>query len=137
LNSRKLIAKITDKWPAKVLSVAAALILFVFHRMGTLETRYFSTPLQVETGVDLVPSGTYNQVVRVNMRGDATSIYSILDSDIEAYIDLKKYTKEGRYQVPVHIRKKGSALGVEPLEISVDPLQITLWLERSTEESHE
>jgi len=130
LNNRNLLAKITDKWPAKVLSVAAALILFVFHRMSTLETRYFSTPLQVETGADLVPSGTYTQIVRVNMRGDATSIYSILDGDIEAYIDLKKYTEEGRYLVPVHIRKKGSALGVEPLEISVDPLEISLWLER-------
>lgn len=137
MNNSKLLARITDKWPAKVLSVAAALLLFVFHRMSTLETRYFSTPLQVETSVDFVPSGTYNQIVRVNMRGDATSIYSILDSDIEAYIDLKKYTQEGRYQVPVHIRKKGSALGVEPLEISVDPLEISLSLERRTEETHD
>ena len=129
LNSRKLIAKIADKWPAKVLSVAAALILFMFHRMSTLETRFFSTPLRVENGSELVPASVYTHVVRVNLRGDAGSIYTILDSDIEAYIDLTSYISEGWHQVPVQIRKKGSALGAEPLEITTDPLELNLRLE--------
>jgi len=130
LDNKKLLAKITDKWPAKVLSVAAALILFTFHRMSSLETRFFSVPLLVETGDDFIPASTLINVVRVNLRGDTNNIYAILDGDIEAYIDLRDYTTEGWHQIPVQIRKKGSALGIEPLEISTDPLEISLRLEQ-------
>lgn len=130
LNSRKLLARAVEKWPAKVLSVAAALILLVFHRMSTLETRFFSTPLMVETGADLIPASSHTGIVRVSLRGDANSIYPILEEDIETYIDLKKFNAEGWYRVPVQVRKKDSALDVEPLEIAVDPLEISLRLER-------
>jgi YbbR domain-containing protein len=135
LNSRKLIAKITEKWPAKVLSVAAALLLSVFHRMSLLETRFFSTPLHIETGEGLIPVSSYAQTIRVSMRGEANSIYPILESDIETYIDTGRYLVEGSYKVPVQIRKKGTALGVEPLEISVEPLEISLYLERKLEKT--
>jgi YbbR domain-containing protein len=130
LNSRKLLAQAVEKWPAKVLSVAVALILFVFHRMSTLESRFFSVPLRLETSSELIPASSYTRIVRVSLRGDANSIYPIMEDDIEAYVDLKKYTADGWYRSPVQIRKKGSALGVEPLEISVDPLEVSLRLER-------
>jgi hypothetical protein len=135
LNSGKIIARITEKWPAKALSIAAALLLSVFHRMSLLETRFFSTPLRVETREGLIPANSYTQVIRVSMRGEANSIYPILDSDIEAYVDTSGYPAEGSYKVPVQIRKKGTALGVEPLEISVEPLEISLNLERKLEKA--
>jgi len=129
LNSQKLLAKIIEKWPAKVLSVAAALIISVFYRMNTLETRFISVPLQVESSEALIPANYYAQTVRASLRGEANSINPILEEDIEAYIDLRKYTQEGTYRIPIQIRKKGSALGVEPLEISVVPIEISLVLE--------
>jgi YbbR domain-containing protein len=135
LNSGKVIARITEKWPAKVLSIAAALLLSVFHRMSLLETRFFSTPLHIETGEELIPASSYAQTIRVSMRGEANSIYPILESDIETYIDTGRYLVEGSYKVPVQIRKKGTALGVEPLEISVEPLEISLYLERKLEKT--
>jgi hypothetical protein len=130
LNSRKLLSQAVEKWPAKVLSVAVALILLVFHRMSSLESRFFSVPLRLEAGTVLAPASPYAQVVRVTMRGDANSIFPILEEDIEAYIDLRKIELEGQYRLPVQVRKHGSAVGVEPLEISVDPLEISLTLER-------
>jgi YbbR domain-containing protein len=129
LNGRKFLAKAAENWPAKVLSVAFALILFVFHRMSTLEERFFSVPLKVEMDEGMTPSGPYIRMVRLNLRGDPNSIYPILEEDIEAYIDLTKYTEKGTYRAPVHIRKKGTALGVEPLEIGIDPLEISLELD--------
>ena len=132
MNSRKLLLKITEKWPVKVLSVAAALILLVFHRVNTLESRFFSVPLRVETGDTLIPASQYTRVIRVGLRGEANSILPILEDDIETYIDLKKYADEGSYRIPVQIRKKGSAAGVEPLEISVDPIEVTIRLENKT-----
>jgi YbbR domain-containing protein len=132
LISSKLLAKIIEKWPAKVLSLAAALVIMIFYRMNTLETRFISVPLLVESADSLIPASSYARTVRVSLRGEAGSINPILEEDIEAYIDLKKYTAEGVYRIPVQIRKKGSALGVEPLEIAVVPIEITLALEQRT-----
>ena len=135
MNSPKLLSKIIEKWPAKVLSVAAALIISIFYRINTLETRFVSVPLLLESADSFIPSSSYTRTVRVSLRGEANSIYPILEEDIEAYIDLKKYTQEGVYRIPVQIRKKGSALGVEPLEISVVPIEIALVLEQKTSRS--
>ncbi|MDR2434974.1 MAG: hypothetical protein LBD47_10465 [Treponema sp.] len=128
--ARKLLARAVEKWPAKVLSVAAALLLFVFHRMSTLETRFFSVPLQVEISPDLVPVSSYPRIVRVSIRGDVNSIYPIAEDDIEAYIDLTKHNAAGLYRSPVQVHKKGTALEAGPLEISVEPLEISVQLDQ-------
>ncbi|MDR2160185.1 MAG: hypothetical protein LBP23_08995 [Treponema sp.] len=128
-RGRKFLARVVENWPAKVLSVALAIILFVFYRMSTLESRFFSVPLNVELDSALIPASPYTRMIRVSLRGDANSVFPILEDDIEAYIDLKKYKSEGWYRAPVQVRKKGTALGVEPLEISVDPMEISLHLD--------
>jgi hypothetical protein len=129
LNVRKIIAKAVENWPAKVLSVALAIIIFVFHRMSTMEDRFFSTPLNIEAQGNLIPSSSYPRMIRVTLKGDANSIFPILEDDIETYIDLGKYDTPGDYRAAVQIRKKGTALGVEPLEISVDPMEISISLD--------
>ena len=130
MNRAKLLAKIIEKWPVKVLSVAAALIIFIFYRMNNLETRFFTTPLLIQSSETLIPTSSFAGAVRVSLRGEADGIQPILEEDIEAYIDLTRYINEGIYRVPVQIRKKGSALGVEPLEISVQPIDIPITLEQ-------
>ena len=130
MDKAKLLAKITEKWPVKVLSLAAALLIFVFYRMNNLETRFFTVPLIIESSETLIPANSFSNAVRVSLRGEADDIQPILEEDIEVYIDLGRYSNEGSYRVPVHIRKKGSALGVEPLEISVIPIEIPLILEQ-------
>ena len=127
--SRKFLLKLTEKWPVKVLSVAAALIISVFHRINTLEARFFSAPLRIEYNNTLVPASSYTQIVRVGLRGEKNNIFAVLEDDIETYIDLKRYTAEGNYRIPIQIRRKGSALGVDPIEISVDPIEVTIRLE--------
>jgi YbbR domain-containing protein len=115
-----------ENWIAKVLSVALALVVFMFHRMNTMESRFFSTPLVLEIPTHLCPSQPYARMVRITLRGDANNIQPILDDDIEAYIDLNQYESPGAYHAPIKIRKKGTALGVEPLEIAVDPVEMII-----------
>jgi len=129
MNSRELLVKITEKWPVKILSIAAALLISVLYKMNTLETRFFSAPLHVESADMMVPASSYPQTVKVNLRGEKNSIFPILEEDIEAYIDLSRYSTENSYRIPVQIRKKGSALGIEPLEITVEPVDIYIKLE--------
>ncbi|MDR1948599.1 MAG: hypothetical protein LBQ38_04340 [Spirochaetaceae bacterium] len=135
MNSRKLLAKAVENWPAKVLSIALAVVLFVFHRMSALEERFFSTPLQIVAQGDMVPSSSYPRMIRVSLRGEANSIYPIMEDDIEAFLDLTQYTEEGAYRAPVQIRKMGTALGVEALEVTVDPVEVFVELDHKVSKS--
>jgi YbbR domain-containing protein len=130
LNTRKLILSLAENWPAKVLSVAFALILFVFHEMSTLTTRTIIIPLAVETNSALTPGSAYPRSVRVRLRGESEGVKAINDSDIEAYLDLNRHESEGQYRAPVQIRRKGSALVPEPLEITVNPLEVSIILDK-------
>jgi YbbR domain-containing protein len=130
LNNKKLLLNIIENWPVKVLSVALALVLFVFNRLNTLTTRPLSIPLAIETSVTLVPASAYPQNVRVNLRGEDEGIKSISESDIEAYVDLSRYEDGGLYSAPVQVRKKGKALGIEALEITVYPPKISVQLDQ-------
>jgi YbbR domain-containing protein len=129
LNSRKFLLKITEKWPAKVISVAAALIISVFYRLNTLDSRIITVPLRVEASSNFIPTHSLSNSARITMRGEANNITTITEEDIEAFIDLNRYTKAGTHRVPIQIRKRGNALGVEPLEISVSPAEIYITLE--------
>jgi YbbR domain-containing protein len=128
VNYKKIIAKITEKWPAKVLSVVIAIFLFAFHRISDLQERFFSVPLQLEILGDLVPGSAYPQNIRISMRG-TNNIYHISENDVEAYLDLTKYSEPGFYKAMVQIRRKGSASESEILEITADPPEILLELD--------
>jgi hypothetical protein len=129
LDGKKLLSTIVDNWPAKVLAIGLAVVLFVFHRMSTLESRFFSVPLNIENLGAMMPSSTFSRMVRVSLRGEANSIFPIMEDDIEVYIDMGRFSRPGTYIVPVQWRKKGTALGVEPLQITVDPMEISISLD--------
>jgi hypothetical protein len=112
-----------------VLSVVAAIILFVFHRLGNIQERFFSVPLHLEISNSLVPSSSYPRSIRVTLKGDANSIYPVEEDDIEAYLDLTRYREPGSFKTPVQIRKKGTALEVENLEIIVEPMEVAMELD--------
>jgi YbbR domain-containing protein len=130
LNTRKLILSLAANWPAKVLSIALALILFVFHEMNTLTTRTIIVPLLIETNSALTPGSAYPRSVRVRLRGESDGVKSIIDNDIEAYLDFNRHESEGQYRAPVQIRRKGSALIPEPLEITVNPIEVSVNLDK-------
>jgi len=130
LNNKKIWGTIFENWPVKVLSVALALILFVFNRLNTLTTRVLSVPLTIETSAQLVPASAYPQNVRVNLRSEDEGIKSITENDIDAFVDLSRYEEGGLYSAPVQVRKKGNALGIEPLELAVYPPKISLQLDQ-------
>jgi YbbR domain-containing protein len=139
LNSKKqtiqgiigpIIASIAENWPAKVISIALAILLFWIHRTSDQKERFFSVPLAVETDRSLIVAGPYPGMIRITLRGDAKTIDPILEDDIHAYIDLEKYTEPGTYRAPVRYRKTGTAFRTETLEISVDPMEVVMVLDQ-------
>jgi YbbR domain-containing protein len=129
LNLRKLIAKVSENWPAKVISLALAMVIFVFHSMSSLSERFFSVPLVFESQTNIISASPYPRTIRITLRGDASIIYSIQEDDIQAYVDMSRYHNPGNYQVIVQLRKKGTALDVSPLDIRIEPGEIPLTLD--------
>jgi YbbR domain-containing protein len=129
VDYKKIMTGISKNWPAKVLSVAVAIFLFAFHRMGDLQERFFSVPLRLDINSNLVPGSSYQRNIRVTLRGDANSIYAIEEDDIELYADLTMFSEPGTYKVLVQIQKKGTVAENETLEINLDPIEISLELD--------
>ncbi len=134
MKSSRLVERVTNNWPAKILSVAAAVLLFFFYRISTLEQRYVTVPLDVVANGYFAPTAPLPATVRVTLRGKADTIFGIRESDIEAYVDLTTYRGAGIYRVPVQIRKKGSALNAD-VEFRVDPIDVGVTLERAVQKS--
>jgi YbbR domain-containing protein len=131
--SRQGIEHLLSDWPAKVLSIAGAVALFFFYQFNRLEERPLSVPLRVEVNNELVPASQYPRTVRLVVRGESNAIFSILEEDLQASIDLGPYRNAGIVRVPVLVEKRGSALGIDPLEISVEPPEIALSIEPRVE----
>jgi hypothetical protein len=119
--------------PVKVICLAAAVILLLFHRVTTLTERFFSVPLDVSTPAGLAVASAFPKTVRITLRGAGDAIFPILEEDVEASVSLDGHHTPGVYRAEVKAGRKGTAQGVEPLEIRVEPQSITFTLEPLTE----
>ena len=135
MRFRDRAGRMFDNWPIKVLCIGAAVLLFVFHHLTSLSERFFTIPLQLRQNSSLAPASEYPQRIRVSLKGDEDRVFSILEEDISAYVDLGREAGEGVYRFPIMIRKKGSAQDADALEIRIDPDTITLTLERRMSKS--
>jgi hypothetical protein len=135
LPNNGLARRLLANWPAKVLSLAAALLLFAFYRLNRLEDRYISVPLSVSMNDEYVPSSQYPRSVRATLRGESNALFAIQEDDVRASLDLSGLRAEGRYRMPVQVERRGSALGVDPLEIRTDPAEVSVSLEKRTAKS--
>ncbi len=130
MPNKGLAARLLANWPAKVLSLGAAGLIFVFYTLNRLEDRYISVPLTVSLGDEYLPSSQYPRSVRATLRGESNALFTIQEDDVRASIDLSGYHAEGQYRVPVLVERKGTALGVDPLEIRTDPSEVTVSMEK-------
>jgi hypothetical protein len=135
LNTRKFVDSILSNWPAKIISLAAAALLFLFYRVNTMDERFFSVPLEVDPPAGLAISKPYPKSARVTLRGKEEAIFSILEQDVEVYADFGRFQSEGQYRVPVRVARRGSSLNIEPLDIRVEPAEISVTLEQRIEKT--
>jgi YbbR domain-containing protein len=135
LHLNKFFERITHNWPIKILSIAAAVLLFLFNQMATLEERFLSVPLVIRTGEQFIPAETYPRTVRVTLRGQSEDINLVLEDDIKVHADFTRFKEEGRYTVPIRVVKEGSLAHTEPLELQVEPKTISLKIEKKLSKS--
>jgi YbbR domain-containing protein len=132
LKSRVFTALLADL-PVKVICLAAAVVLLLFHRVTTLAERFFSVPLDVSTPAGLAVASAFPKTVRITLRGAGDAIFPILEEDIGASVSLDSHHTPGVYRADVKVDRKGTAQGVEPLEIRVEPSSVTFTMEPLTE----
>ncbi len=133
MNGRRLLRSLLADLPVKVICVTAAVILLLFHRVTTLTERFFSVPLEVSTPSGLAVASAYPKTVRITLRGAEEAIFPVLEEDIETAVILDSRHSPGVFRAEVKVSRKGTALNIEPLEIRVDPQEITFTLEPLTE----
>jgi YbbR domain-containing protein len=122
--------KVFDQWPAKVLALAAALLLFLFNRFDSLQVRTFSVPLRLLTDTALVPAQEFSHRVKVTLRGTDELVSAVTEADLEALVDYSGHQGEGVFSAPIQVNRRGAAAENTTLEVTVDPLVLNLHLER-------
>jgi len=122
--------KIFDQWPAKVLALVAALLLFLFNRFDSLQVRTFSIPLRLVTDTALLPAQDFNHRVKVTIRGTGDLVSEVTEGDLEALVDYSGHQGEGVFSAPIQVNRRGTAAENTTLEVTVDPLVLNLHLER-------
>jgi YbbR domain-containing protein len=116
---------------AKILSLALAIFLFVFHNLNLLKTKVIASELQVEGSAGLIITRSIPENVSVRLRGADDDIAAISGADIITYIDLSGHAEKGEYRVPVQIIKSGVALNIDTLEITIEPVDIVIQLDKA------
>ncbi len=129
MRTRRLTRILLADLPVKVICLAAAVILLHVHRVTTLSERVFSVPLEVSTAPGLAVASSFPKTVRITLRGAGDAIFPILEDDVDASVSLDAHKTPGVYRAEVKVDRKGTAQGVEPLEIRVEPPTITFTLE--------
>jgi len=135
LKSRRFVETFISNWPAKIISLAAAALLFLFYRVNTMDERFFSVPLQVDPPAGLAISKPYPKSARVTLRGKEEAIFSVIEEDVEVYADFGRFQSEGQFRVPIRVVRRGSSLNIEPLDIRVEPAEISVTLEQRIEKT--
>lgn len=129
MRIRSVVTRLVRNWPAKIISLAAALLLLVYHDITRLEERFVTVPLELQLNDQLVPASNYPQQVRLRLRGESEYVFRVVEDDLQAYLDLRRYDEEGRYTAPVSVARVGSAEGDTTLEISPEPVSVEIVLE--------
>jgi YbbR domain-containing protein len=104
-------------------------MLLVFHNITSLEERFFSVPLELRLSESLVPASNYPRQVRVRLRGDSEEVFRVVEENIVAFADFSEHTSEGEYRAAVRIAETEATARIDPLEINVEPPEISVVLE--------
>ena len=136
-RNKPLLERIVSNWPAKALSLAAAVMLFLFHNFATLSVRYLSVDLEARFADGFTSAQQYPRKVRVVVRGRENNLSTVIEGDIEAVADFSRFFSEGVYKTPIIVSKRGNLERVDPLEIRVEPLELNLRIERKARKSVE
>lgn len=122
--------KLLENWPAKIVSLIAAILVYAFYQISSLETRIMVVPLEIEQEEGLISTSVSESSIRIAIRGNASEITALENKDIKAYADLSPYVQEGKVNVPVRLEYSDSIRMMKDVEIKPQPETVEVTLEK-------
>ena len=130
MNTKRLLDKILDKWPAKVICLVIAIFLYFFHQASLIDSKTVVVPLQIIENGMVMHVGTVPGSVSVVIRASEENIKTVLPGDISASVCLDNITKKGTYKLPVTITLSESLMVYDPFEVRLKDNYITMSVDR-------
>src|SRR5574344_2502172 len=132
MKAKRLLEKIAENWPAKVVCFVMALLLYILHQVSLLDRKTFTVPLSVVAEGGMYPMTDCPDYVRVTVRSTTENIAEAIQADITASLDLTTYDQEGTYSVPVSVHLSPKLLLMDPFEVTVKPESVFVRMEEKT-----
>ncbi len=132
MNTKRLLDKILDKWPAKIICLVIAIFLYFFHQASLIDSKTFVVPLEIIENGRVMHVGDAPNSVSVIVRANEENIKAILPNDIKATINLNTITQKGTYNLPVNIKLSESLLSYDPFEVKLKDGNISLEVDCKT-----
>ncbi len=126
MNTKRLLDKILDKWPAKVICLIIAIFLYFFHQASLIDSKTLVIPLEIIENGMVMQVGNAPKSVSVVVRAGEETIKSVLPTDLSASVCLDNLTQKGTYKLPVKITLSDSLLEYDPFEVRIKDDTITL-----------
>ena len=121
MNSNRLVEKILNKWPAKVICFFIAIFLYVFHQVSLVDKKTFVVPMTVRQNGMVCVNSQLPSSVAVSVKSSSENLTSLLASDIHACLNLDNYTETGLFDIPVELNLSDKFLAFDPFEVKVVP----------------
>lgn len=129
MKDNRLLNKIKENWPAKVICFFLAMFFYIFYQISSLDSKTFSVPLTVTDSNGLVICNEIPATVKITLRGKDVGLASLYPHDFSPYINLSYISEEGTYRQPVLVNLSENALLIDPLEVKVKPDYLTVTVE--------
>ncbi|MFW6252323.1 MAG: YbbR-like domain-containing protein [bacterium] len=133
MRINRFVQGFAEHWPVKILALAVAVLLFFFNQILSLDETVLQLDLEVQTADHLAVADEHAESVRVRVRGEQSIVQSLSPSDFRAVVRAGEESATGRYNLPVHVERRSSAVDYGPLDFVVEPdtIQVTLDERRS------
>ena len=130
MNTKRLLDKILDKWPAKVICLIIAIFLYFFHQASLIDSKTLVIPLEIIENGMVMQVGNAPKSVSVVVRAGEETIKSVLPTDLSASVCLDNLTQKGTYKLPVKINLAESLMEYDPFEVKIKDDMVTIDVDR-------
>ncbi|GHV82867.1 hypothetical protein AGMMS50212_02070 [Spirochaetia bacterium] len=128
MDIKKIIEKVSQNWPAKVISLVLAIFLFEFHHIDASSEKTLNKKLTIHNSQELTLAKQIGlQNIKLTVSGNKEDVDSSTEDDFEVFIDLEEYKTIGHQSARVQLLKTGNAQGIS---INLDPKVIEIELDR-------
>ena len=126
MNTKHLLDKILDKWPAKVICLVIAVFLYFFHQASLIDSKNLVVPLIIEENGMVMHIGNVPGSVSVLVRTGEEIMKTILPTDITASVNLDTITQKGTYKLPIKLTLSEGLMEYDPFEVRLKDETITI-----------